>query len=443
VTGRAPLVSVIIPTHNRRTSLQRTLDAFRTQSLDSVEFEVLVVADGCTDDTLEFVGGYESPYRLTIQEQPGQGAAVARNHGAEMATGHLILFIDDDVEPSSVLLENHVSLHREGPGQVVLGPYYPATRGKAAFHRIIVRRWWEEKFSEMARDSHRYYYRDFLTGNASLERERFNELGGFDNEFRGCGAEDWELGARLLKAGLQFRFAPEAVGTHYEHETTDLHRLFSRARQEGRGETIIGRRHPELRSTLRLSRYSHPLKWFETCLVSLIFNARSIGDWLANIVERILPILEWARLRRAWLQAFGAIHQYWFLRGAAEKFENRQEFKRFVCDGATPERYPGPQIQIDLLDGLRSAETLVEEARPVAITVRYGALEVIRIAPVPGSERLRGIHLRPLLFQHLRNSPFPGLLSPRIPNLPSGSFVVENPRATFQNPLDLSGRSTP
>jgi len=122
VQDRAHRVSVIIPTHNRRESLERTLRALCRQSYPFDLMEVIVVADGCHDDTSELLRAYTGPFRLHGLAQPKQGASTARNYGAATATGSTLIFIDDDVEPAPQLVEAHVSAHRIGRGLVVGRP---------------------------------------------------------------------------------------------------------------------------------------------------------------------------------------------------------------------------------------------------------------------------------------------------------------------------------
>ncbi|MBF8302594.1 MAG: glycosyl transferase family 2, partial [Candidatus Dadabacteria bacterium] len=56
-----PTISIIIPTHNRSASLLRTLDALRVQTYPLQQVEVLVVADGCSDGTVEGLRHYTAP----------------------------------------------------------------------------------------------------------------------------------------------------------------------------------------------------------------------------------------------------------------------------------------------------------------------------------------------------------------------------------------------
>ena len=177
---------------------------------------------------------------------------MTRNTGAASATGQLLLFLDDDIEALPPLVESHARVHRERPGSAFMGPYPPKLQGGTRFFDVEVRSWWEEKFYQMSREDHRFSYQDLLSGNLSLDAELFARLDGFDSAFGNCGGEDYELGVRLLKAGVSFAVAEDAVGYHYEHETNNLDRSFLRARQEGRSYVLIGQRHPELKPALHV-----------------------------------------------------------------------------------------------------------------------------------------------------------------------------------------------
>ena len=117
-----PRVSVVMPTHDRAKLLPATLRALAAQTVPPSEYEVILVADGCTDDTPQAVAGVraELPYQLHFIEQPGQGAAAARNLGVAKATAPLILFLDDDMTAVPTLIEAHLSSHA-GPGSARVG----------------------------------------------------------------------------------------------------------------------------------------------------------------------------------------------------------------------------------------------------------------------------------------------------------------------------------
>lgn len=91
-------ISVVIPAHNEGAYLVRTLDSLRRQNYG--RFEVIVVANGCTDDTAEVALG--RCHRLIVLSRKSLG--VARNLGARMARGELLVFLDADttLEPMAL-----------------------------------------------------------------------------------------------------------------------------------------------------------------------------------------------------------------------------------------------------------------------------------------------------------------------------------------------------
>jgi glycosyltransferase involved in cell wall biosynthesis len=89
-------VSVIVPTYNRVNRLKHVLAALSQQTFSPREVEVLVVSDGSSDGTHEYVRRLHMPYQLTLIEQANQGPAAARNNGIAHASGEYILFVDDE-----------------------------------------------------------------------------------------------------------------------------------------------------------------------------------------------------------------------------------------------------------------------------------------------------------------------------------------------------------
>lgn len=85
-------LSIIIPTYNRLPLLKEALDSF--VGLLDCSYEVIVVDDGSTDGTVDFLRTLQEPYRVFFQEHKGGNAA--RNYGLRAARGRYIKFLDDD-----------------------------------------------------------------------------------------------------------------------------------------------------------------------------------------------------------------------------------------------------------------------------------------------------------------------------------------------------------
>ncbi len=96
--GPSRMISVIIPAHNEARYLGRTLEGLHRQNYGWLE--VIVVANGCTDETAELARG--RCHRLIVLSQKCLGTA--RNLGARMARGELLVFLDADtvLEPMAL-----------------------------------------------------------------------------------------------------------------------------------------------------------------------------------------------------------------------------------------------------------------------------------------------------------------------------------------------------
>ncbi|HEY5415237.1 MAG TPA: glycosyltransferase family A protein, partial [Gemmatimonadaceae bacterium] len=184
-----PRFSIVVPTHNRRDAVTRLLVALGQQDPVPGGFEAIVVADGCTDGTAERLRAWDPGFACVVLEQPASGPAAARNRGAAHATGDILLFLDDDIEPRADVLRAHAAFHTEVADGIGIGYLQPAVTADG-FFGVILRGWWESMFEESRRPGHRYVYSDLLTGHCSLERRAFERLGGFDPTLR--SHEDYE-----------------------------------------------------------------------------------------------------------------------------------------------------------------------------------------------------------------------------------------------------------
>jgi GT2 family glycosyltransferase len=212
-----PSISVVTPTFDRRSSLERLLGSLGEQLYPMSEFEVVVVDDGSKDGTVDHLRRALHPFRLQVAQQPHRGPAAARNLGVTRATGDLILFLDDDVVAAPDLIARHVAAHAASADSVVIGPMSPPV----GWPRSVWVRWEEAKlqrqYEAMRNGDYACTPRQFFTANASLPRERFVLAGGFDPSYK--RAEDVELGYRLRDLGMRFVFEADAEVFHYATRT--------------------------------------------------------------------------------------------------------------------------------------------------------------------------------------------------------------------------------
>jgi glycosyltransferase involved in cell wall biosynthesis len=235
--AQALLLSVVVPTYNRRAGIECLLRALGQQTLPAACFEVVVVNDGSQDGTTDLLETIDVPYILRVLEQENAGPAAARNVGVTQAQGRLIVFLDDDVVPVPDLLAAHIEAHGDADDLVVVGPMSPPSDSPRS---VWVR--WEERqllkqYDAMQQGIFACTPRQFYTGNASVTRQRLLAAGGFDPRFK--RAEDVELAFRLWAMGARFLFEPAADVLHYASRSFASWRRTPY--QYGRYDVVMGR----------------------------------------------------------------------------------------------------------------------------------------------------------------------------------------------------------
>jgi glycosyltransferase involved in cell wall biosynthesis len=289
-----PAVTVVIPTYNRRSRLGLVLAGLARQTVDSGSFEVVVIDDGSTDGTGQWVEGQDTPYALRLVSQSNRGPAAARNAGVSNARTPLVIFLDDDVVPCVDLVGEHLRMHQAEKDIVVVGPL----SSLSSYRQPWVA--WEQskleaQYQAMIRGDYAPTFRQFWTGNASVGRDHVLAVGGFDPSI--LRGEDVELGYRLRSRGLGFRFNPRAVGMHHCERSLDA---WSNAqRSYGKLEVqIFGRFGEDGLLTLLGGNWSrlHPLnRWLvKRCVrkpVPFAAATTALRSWLV-LTERVsAPVL--------------------------------------------------------------------------------------------------------------------------------------------------------
>src|SRR5437016_2883106 len=119
-------MTIVVPSYQRRSELVRLLHAIGDQIGSDPELadrlDVVVVLDGSTDGSCEALTNLDLPVPLLVHWQPNQGLASARNAGLRRASGEVVLFVDDDMEPAHGWLCRHRAAHRCAAESVVVGP---------------------------------------------------------------------------------------------------------------------------------------------------------------------------------------------------------------------------------------------------------------------------------------------------------------------------------
>jgi glycosyltransferase involved in cell wall biosynthesis len=223
--------SVIIPTRNRRASLEASIEALAAQTFPREEFELIVVDDGSDDDTMTRLKRPTLPMPVRAVSVVHGGPGAARNAGAAGASGEYLAFTEDDVSIAPDWLQraaDHLLQHEIDvlEGRTLLeGTLLSTRRGEPSA------------------------VPSFIPCNLFVRRDRFERLGGYDPNFfdRSTGLyfrEDADFGFRALEHGYTHEIDPAVVVEH-PAQFASIAACFRHARRYV-FDPLLYRRHHEL-----------------------------------------------------------------------------------------------------------------------------------------------------------------------------------------------------
>ncbi|MFS0516369.1 glycosyltransferase family 2 protein [Nostoc sp. UIC 10607] len=311
VVGETVFFSVVIPTYNRQPILEKCLRALEVQELSQpssvTDYEIVLVDDGSTDGTLEWLAAHKEEFpHVRWFQQDHAGPSAARNLGVEQALGDTIIFIDSDL----VVLDNFLQAHAEAlvQGKEKLGSdrffTYGAVINTCNFDNPTAEPYKVTDFSAAF----------FATGNVAILKYWLEKAGLFDTRFQLYGWEDLELGVRLKQLGLKLIKCPEAVGYHWHppFNLEQIPRLIDQEIQRGRMGVLFYQKHPtwEVRMMIQMT-WLHRLLWGILSLNGTL-NERTMApllQWLINLGKPQLA-LEIARIFLNWYNVKGVYQAY-------------------------------------------------------------------------------------------------------------------------------------
>lgn len=316
-------MSVVIATYNRQALLRRLLLQIDAQTIDPARFEVIAVDDGSTEDTRDMLADLETRFALRIERQQNGGAAAARQRGAELARGAVLVFVDDDMQVRPDFLARHLEKH-DAPNTVVLGRLRPDAKvaDMPLFERFYARVMADQN-DELARGKavrgHNLY-----TGNVSVPRDLFFRAGGFDASFRAL--EDEELGVRLEKAGARFVFAKDAESLHGS-DWTSVKRWMDRAYRDSEYQTKLAKKHPDVpeSSPWRFFPSIHPVS---RPFMALSLAAPAAGSVVAGAAIRTASAFDKLGLEPVAIAGMTFVYGVQYYRGVGAEMGSAREVRR-------------------------------------------------------------------------------------------------------------------
>lgn len=186
--GGQPLVSFVVPAHNEAPRVAGILDSIRGQTHPRIE--LIFVDDGSSDGTLDRVTALAECQRLsTVQHPDPRGVAAARNSGARIAAGDILVFMDADLSLPDDFAARILAHYAGGADYVLVGSRVADRRGAPSRylqseHEVVMAE------PELQRSSQAF----------SVRAQVFQTVGPFRDDLpRG---DDSEFGERVMAAGF-------------------------------------------------------------------------------------------------------------------------------------------------------------------------------------------------------------------------------------------------
>ena len=205
-----PLVSVVIPTHNRAKMLEAAIRSALGQTL--TDHEIVVSDDASDDETPRVVRAVKDPRVIYLRGEDRRGGAAARNAAIRNSRGAYIAFLDDDDEWFPEKLERQMEVFRasrEAPG-LVYSSYIVEDRESG---RLL-----GKKIAEKRGDVSREILVNNVVGGTScvvVKRHAIEEAGLFDEALPSF--QDYDLWIRMSRL-VPFDFVGDPLLKYFVHE---------------------------------------------------------------------------------------------------------------------------------------------------------------------------------------------------------------------------------
>lgn len=309
----APRVSVVIATYRRRSLLERLLRQLANQTLAASGYEVVVVDDGSPEPVEPSLRELELPYALHVIAQENAGPAAARHAGALKATGEILVIVDDDMQVEPGFLEAHLRAHERSGRAAILG----RIRWDPHVEMPISERYRASSIEAIARDAQagrELPGNRLCTGNVSMRRRDYLDVGGFDRSLR--LSEDAELGLRLGKAGVKLVFSDDAATIH-SSDHKDPFAWLERMAQNGKADARVARKHKDLPEADPW-RYLFQLAPLGAPFLATSVVAPGISRAVARTALRAALVIDKAGLSKVALRGVGVATAMEYFRGLRE-----------------------------------------------------------------------------------------------------------------------------
>ncbi|CAN7278652.1 glycosyltransferase [Paenibacillus sp. LjRoot56] len=337
-------VSVIMAVYNRAPLLPALLEHWReVNKVTKYSYELIFSDDASNDDSVNILENCNFLPIKVLRNKHG-GAAKARNHAYQYATGEIILFTGDDIFPTPNFLNEHYESYLKN------GKMH-ATLGRIDWREGIQMNHLMTHITDIGCEQFGFVgmkpydivdFRHFYTSNISVYREHLIQLGYlFNEDFKKCNFEDIELGYRLSKIGVNIYYNPNALA-HHDHVYSSVDKYCKRQFTAGEELNTFKRIQPGLTSDeIKVDIDEFNGKYAK--YVSSNRNIDVVGDagrlmiyifkQLTKLFEKVLLKADSHLIRKICSRMYAIVFSYYMYLGLAFGYDNAKftkQAKRYV-----------------------------------------------------------------------------------------------------------------
>jgi glycosyltransferase involved in cell wall biosynthesis len=187
-------ISIIVPVYNGVSVISDCLSSINNCDI-GIPYELIVVDDGSTDGTGDVVKSFSCEY-IRIDKA---GVAKARNTGIKKSTGDILLFFDADVKVKKDTVSKFLQHFSEDDDAYVIQGRWDKDSYAPSFSTQFLLLKYLYNYEGNLSDSKRWAGADLASGCLGIRKEVFDNVGGFDENYKWAGGEEHEFGLRLSK----------------------------------------------------------------------------------------------------------------------------------------------------------------------------------------------------------------------------------------------------
>lgn len=222
-------ISIIIPCYNYGHYLNQAINSVLASTFQ--DFEIIIVNDGSTDPyTKKVLKNIKHP-KIKIIHQENKGVPNARNNGIRNSVGDYIMCLDADDLIDPTFMEKAYWIFET---RLEVGIVSSWTQNFGDEHYI-----WKVNFFS----PYKLFKENILHVSSLFRRVCWEVTGGYDESMKYYGYEDWEFWIRIVKAGWQVAYIPEALFFYRQHKDS---RLKSSRKFHNELKSYIYTKHKEL-----------------------------------------------------------------------------------------------------------------------------------------------------------------------------------------------------